>query len=142
MIALNGWQRLWVVACAVLLVVMASTAASRSFPTAERIESSYAFDRYMHDNNLGCLENEAANARAGIVAPVSICLNSDPAEVRRVFAEDTASYEYRRTHVLMLQLESAGWIIVGWLLLCGALYLLGLILAWIIRGFRPRANVA
>ncbi|SET43926.1 hypothetical protein SAMN05216197_11386 [Pseudomonas graminis] len=140
-VSLNGWQRLWVVVCVVMLVGMVSLAASRNFPTAERIESSYAFSRYMHDNNLACLENEAANARAGIVAPISICQRSDPADVRKVFAEDTASYEYRRAHVLTLQLQSGGGIIVGWLLVCAALYLLGLILAWIVRGFRHKGPI-
>jgi len=135
---MNGWQRMWVFICVVLLIVMASFAATLNFPTAERIESYYAFDQYMYDTNLKCLETEAARRNAGINLPVSACTLDDPLAVKSKFAEDTARYEYRRDNLLTVQLQSMGWIIAGWVIVCVALYLLGLVLAWIVRGFRTK----
>ena len=124
-----------------MLVGMASLAASRNFPTAGRIDEHHAFQQQMYQNNLLCLAKEEANARNGIKLPISICINSSADDVRKEMADELVFYEYRSGNVLRLQLESVGRMIVLWLILCGILYLLGLIVAWIVRGFRPGAKM-
>lgn len=63
MVVLNGWQRLWIVACVALLIALGTLAYNGNFPTEHRIRQQHSWELADLQNQLECLRLNPQKAR-------------------------------------------------------------------------------
>ena len=141
---LNGWQRLWLIAAILWLVGSVAIVAS-DFPTEdrfrERAQNGFMslYQPMLENANsqrthcMGLLEKKE-------YAALNPCMKL-AGEARQVYQENLDGamrrYEDRiSAEVLNAQLLAAGKFLALWLVPSVAVYLLGLGIAWALKGFR------
>ncbi|KPX83673.1 Uncharacterized protein ALO59_01895 [Pseudomonas amygdali pv. mellea] len=146
-LSLNGWQRLWIVACVALLIALGALAYNGNFPTESRIRQQHSWELADLQNQLECLRlnpQKAQQPRQNITDQIlsgQPCLAEDGIRTKQKIDESNKRFEDKLSHLLSLQIESVGWIGAGWLIGCALLYALGALVAWVIRGFRHKGTM-
>jgi hypothetical protein len=131
-ISLNGWQRLWVLACLGMALAVAMFAAER-ITTEDEVTS-------WHEAKTSYFERKIKEARAGVKpSPMNIYLGTDESaeELLRQQAAENKSYASTIEHLPAEQLKKLSAFALAWAVGCVILYVLGWLVAWTIRGFRP-----
>lgn len=146
MVLLNGWQRLWIVACVALLIALGTLAYNGNFPTENRIRQQHEYEMSTFREQLECvrIKGKVEQAKSSLVDQIvsrQPCITDDASQLMKGMDESKQRFEDTSSHLLMLQIESAGWIGAGWLIGCALLYALGALVAWVIRGFRHKGTI-
>lgn len=132
---MNGWRRIWVVCCVVL--ILAPVYVYRTYiPSDEKLDQDHQqwIDRQVADIRIIEEPVQGSNRLIRDVlmqTPISERL-ARIEESNAQHAEFMAKVSKQRP-VTIAQLAGA------WLLACGVIYLLGSSIAWIIRGFSKRS---
>lgn len=132
---MNGWRRIWVVCCAVL--ILAPVYVYQTYiPSDEKLNRDHQqwIDRQLAEIKIIDEPVQGSNRlirEALMQTPVAERL-ADIEKTKAQHAEFMAKVSKQRP-VTITQLAGA------WLLACGVLYLLGVSIAWIIRGFGKRS---
>lgn len=148
MVVLNGWQRLWFVACVALLLGLATLAYNGNFPTEERIRQQHSSEMARLQDQLECLgltPQKVQKPQGRLIDEIlglQPCVGEDARHVTQKVDESKQHFEDKLSRLTSLQIESAGGIGAGWLIACALLYGLGWLVAWVIRGFRPMRKSA
>lgn len=132
---MNGWQRMWVVAC-LLMAVFAAMDAHENLPTAERVTS-------MHTMRVGWLKDELKSVIEMGQLKLGPWNNFGKANVEDVKAKMAAEDENYRNELANLpkeRRESITWAVNIWLCFSIGLYVAGWLIGWIYRGFRPKKS--
>lgn len=131
---MNGWQRLWLVCCAVLIV--APVYLYNTF-VPSNVELNRKHQEWI-DSQLADIRiiEEPVHGSNGLLREV---LMHTPVSERRADIEKTKAQHAEFMETVSKQrpvtiAKLAG----GWLLLCGLLYLGGLIAAWVAKGFKKK----
>ena len=142
---LNGWQRVWVVVT-ILYLVPVCVVAIDSFPKARdyartRIHDSIeAVGRHMETTTAGYTFEGAYAVRQKYYGGLS-----DEEIIDRLNAKFKGKVDFSRIELEYLrkldglrgeQAKVIGYAFMWWLIPSSCLYLLGLAVAWVIRGFR------
>lgn len=144
---LNGWQRLWLL-LAVLWLPSVVFIAATFFPTEAqwRVEASIEEIKLNQEKQLKRDEIFAHcdNLGAKRLLDLDICLQAHRQQLDNLrpghglFAESLKGYVERRIseHLLSEQVEAAGKGVALWVVPIGLLYVLGMGVAWIRKGFK------
>lgn len=147
MVVLHGWQRLWIVVCVALLIVLSTLAYDGNFPMENRIRQQHSWELADLRKQLECLRlnpQQAQQPRQSTIDQIlsgQPCLAEDATSITQKIAESNQRFEDKLSHLLSLQIESVGWIGAGWLIGCALLYALGALVAWVVRSFRPKGKI-
>jgi hypothetical protein len=152
----NGWRRLWIVLSALWLIAIASFSLS-DFPTRARVQHSWASDliyerarleeperadvvRERYERTYGTDSAVIAAIRTGAaLLPIKEATHPDTAwAVRAAILHDAAQYDTALAALPHRQLESIGVAVAFSLGGAALMYLVGAIVAWVIRGFRRK----
>lgn len=132
---MNGWRRIWVVCCTVL--ILAPVYVYKTYiPSDEKLNRDHQqwIDRQLAEIKIIAEPVQGSNRlirEALMQTPVAERL-ADIEMTKAQHAEFMAKVSKQRP-VTIAQLAGA------WLLACGVLYILGGSIAWIIRGFGKRS---
>jgi hypothetical protein len=132
---MNGWQRLWVLA-SFLLGVGTAVMCYGSMKTESGLTTSYKTDLVMRD-----MEIENIKRRDAGVKSTNKYEQSDRtvAEVEASINKVTERYRQDLEQLPANQLKHVSLYLGGWLGACAFIYLVGMMLNWVYRGFRPKA---
>ena len=142
---LNGWQRLWVIAC-VGVGVVCGVGLKREFPTeAERHELwigaanvAYPEVEAYGDKIIPCVvEDVRGNKAAADACAAQIPKPSASATAAHKAVVDKGDEDTRQT-IRASQVEAILTWIGAWLGVCTALYAAGWVVAWVVRGFKQQ----
>lgn len=128
MVLLNGWQRLWVVACVVLIVPWAMLGTER-FPTAHSIEEEHGWELSGYDYDLRCFTDTTRRFP---------CKAKNAAEVKQAITTSMIQYDDDIKRITWLQTKSVMQFVALWIASCAFIYGLGWTVNWVYRGFRPK----
>lgn len=146
---LNGWQRLWVLAT-ILYLGPVCVVAIDSFPKARdytrtRVDDSIeAVGRYMETTTTGYTFEGAYAVRQKYYGDLS-----DDEIIDRISTKFKGKVDLSRIELEYLrkldglrgeQAKILGYALMWWLIPSLSLYLLGLAVAWVIRGFRGESR--
>lgn len=134
---LNGWQRLWIVVCFVLLGFII-IAGARVWPSTER-------DNEIHRLQVEIDKVDLDSMRKSMGTSVEqLFVNKDHTieMVLQSVADEEKSHSERPNTLLSRQVGLIWKSLLLWTVACGMLYLAGITVRWIRRGFRPKRDVA
>lgn len=129
---MNGWQRAWLVCCGVL--IMAPVYLYSSFVPGD-VELDSKHQQWI-DSQLAEIKiiEEPVQGSNRLLREV---LAQTPVSERLADIERTkVQHDEFMATVSKQRPITIAWLIGAWLVLCGLLYLVGLITAWIARGFK------
>lgn len=132
---MNGWQRLWLIGC-VLLALAVSNVAMDYWPSSET-------DKMVHDGFVKSNELSLAIIKTAMEYPesspgvISDKYNID--QINYTISQEEERYRNAVHSLWSRQVACALMFSAIWIVLCGVLYLLGLIGGWVMKGFRPKA---
>lgn len=133
---MNGWRRIWVVCCAVLILAPVYV-YNTYIPSDEKLnrDNQQWINRQLAEIKIIEEPVQGSNRlirEALMQTSVSDRL-ADIEKTKAHHAEFMAKVSKQRP-VTIAQLAGA------WLVVCGALHLFGFSIAWIVRGFRKRSS--
>ncbi|SDO27695.1 hypothetical protein SAMN04489798_2530 [Pseudomonas arsenicoxydans] len=121
---MNGWQRLWVVVCLVLAILI-GWYTQLILPTEERTT-------YNHKSRISQLTSYLKDATASNYSSDYIAsLREDIRKENEDFQKEISNMSKERTSYITYAINI-------WLGLSVALYITGWLIGWIYRGFRPK----
>ena len=132
---LNGWQRLWVLV-SFLLGAVAIALIVDSIETESQLTTWYKAEKAMQSMEIEHIQNREAG-----IEPRSIYETSDKTLAQR----DERSKETEQRYQLDLlglpgkQFKHVATGVGIWLGICASLYVMGWLIGWVYRGFRPKA---
>lgn len=131
-VRLNGWQRLWVLACLGMALTFVMFAAGQ-ITTEDQVTS-------WHEAQTSYFESKIKEARAGVKpSPLNRYVGTDSTAEELLSQQEVEnkSYAHRIEHLPAEQLKKVSAFALAWVVCCLVLYVLGWLVAWTIRGFRP-----
>lgn len=133
---MNGWRRLWVLCCAVLILAPVYV-YDTYIPSDEKLnwDNQERIDRQLADIKIIEEPEQGSNRiirEVMMLKPVAERL-ADIEKTKAHHAEFMANVRKQRP-ILIAQLAGA------WLAACAMLYLSGMGVAWVIRGFRKKSS--
>lgn len=159
---LNGWQRLWVVFsafCAILAVLAIAGEVSETSEMAYIVRARHTIDaieqyeaaaqKSLQREELAALLRALAGARAYLAeaewarAALTDGYDDFADELNAKLTTDfdfsniRTEHQRRLNELRLAQLKIVGFGLILWALLVGLVYLGGLLVAWIVRGFKP-----
>ena len=137
MVVLNGWQRLWIVACVALTVPWLALGA-KNFPSEESITKNYGWERGRYEYDLQCFKDQRQSVGRPTAGP---CNGKSAADVRQALTDSMLQYDVDIQQVGWLRVKSIVFFVMLWALSCALLYGLGWTVAWVIRGFRQKGQI-
>jgi hypothetical protein len=133
---MNGWQRLWVVGS----VILAIATVVFGFTNALR-EDDYNRD---HDRQIATYQTKLRSLQypGTVVVPNSIYYPTDDLrtvdEVKSAIRHADDAYKEKIENLPWVQAKQAALLFADWMIVCLAVYGIGLTLRWVYRGFRPK----
>ncbi|WP_397454685.1 hypothetical protein AB3472_20095 [Pseudomonas lurida] len=132
---LNGWQRLWVIV-GFLLAVGAVIVAFNAIETESHLMDGNKLDHAVHDMEIDTIQQRNAGIKPrNIYEQSSRTVAQAEERIRDIdwkYKQDLQELPAKQfTHIAIL----AG----VWLGTCVSLYVMGWLIGWVIRGFRPKA---
>lgn len=131
---MNGWRRLWVVACFfiasawVLFGIEKMTTQSDLDSQFQDVKESY--------------ESRERQIQQGVAPRESLFDRTHGAktmpELWQGLRKEQESYRAKSDELGMQQLKQAGFLLIAWAVSCGLLYGAGWTVAWVFRGFKPK----
>lgn len=131
---MNGWQRLWVLV-SFLLGVGTAVIGYGSMETESELTTWYKADLVMRD-----MEIENIKRRDAGIKSTNKYEQSDHTvpEVEAIIKKVTERYRQDLEQLPAKQLKHGATYLGGWLGACAFIYLAGMMLNWVYRGFRPK----
>lgn len=128
---MNGWQRIWVVAC---LITLIGGVAYAWFTIPSRAEVLKRYNAAVESDNIYLQELEGK-----LQNPVDRFINT-PYISRLKFYMEKRQNEHAKEmdELTSRQLSTASIILGTWLSFCLGLYVAGWTFGWVYRGFRPK----
>lgn len=134
---MNGWKRAWIVCCVVLILAPVYV-YNTYIPSDEKLNSDN--QRWIDEQlaNIKIIEEPVQGSNrlireALMQTPVSERL-AEIELTKAQHAEFMAKVSSQRPFIIAKH-------VAAWAVLCGLLYLMGLVIAWVARGFGKRSPV-
>lgn len=136
---MSGWQRLWVVGS----VILAIATIGFGFNNAIR-KDDYKRD---HDRQIATYQTKLRSLQypGTVVVPNSIYIDDYPTddfrtvdEVKSAIRHADDAYKEKLENLPWVQAKQAALLFAAWMIVCLAVYGVGLTLRWVYRGFRPK----
>lgn len=131
---MNGWRRLWIVCC--LGLVLAPVYVYRTYiPSDEKLNRDH--QQYV-ERQLGEIKiiEEPVQGSNRIIRDV--LMRTPVSERLARIEESNAQHAEFMAKVSKQRPLTIAQLAGAWLVLCGLLYLIGLTIAWVIRGFQKK----
>ena len=134
---MNGWQRLWVLLSGIMALITIAAAFSLIIRQDEyRNDHEQLMDNYQTKlKEIQYPTNEPAqdyyyNEQTSHLRTVD--------EVKSAMRHANDDYKEKVDNLPWLQAKLASLWLIGWATICSIVYVFGWLVAWVIRGFRPK----
>ncbi|MBV7552249.1 hypothetical protein KW841_07815 [Pseudomonas sp. PDM28] len=134
---MNGWQRLWVVGSVILAIAMVVF----GFGNAIR-EDDYSRE---HDSQIATYQTKLRSLQYPGTVAVPNSIYDYPTddfrtvdEVKSAIRHADDAYKEKVKNLPWVQAKQAALLFAVWMIVCLAVYGVGLTLRWVYRGFRPK----
>jgi outer membrane usher protein FimD/PapC len=137
--ALNGWQRLWIVASVVLGIGMTVLTVGL-MTTREELQDTHDQKMASYTAKLNNLEHPETKAPSGLLYEYYTRDYRTVDEVKSAIRHERDDYEQSLASLPWRQAGQLGFMVLVWIGCSLVLYGVGLTIRWVIRGFRPNRN--
>ncbi len=131
---MNGWQRVWVLAC-VGLGIAVFVMTMDAWPTTARDEESHRLSVRSNELQLQIMQTATDYPD---YSPGVINENNTLDKAILAIAQEDEDYRLKPSTLFSRQLALGLTSTCLWLLACGMLYAIGLVCRWVGRGFSPK----
>jgi len=131
---MNGWKRLWIVACALVAIPVFMLAESY-WPTKEAEQATHYENARSNELALSIIKTamEYPGSSPGVIDATH---NYDQATL--AITQESENYKEKVNSLWSRQIAVLVMFPSIWIAVCGMLYLIGMIGGWVLRGFRPK----
>ncbi|MEJ8864280.1 hypothetical protein [Pseudomonas jessenii] len=131
---MNGWQKLWVIGCVL--------AALTVFMMGMSFWPSSASDNAIHEQNVKSNELQLSIIKTAMEYPESspglIDENHNIDQINFAISQEAQAHKERASTLWSRQVAVLLMFFAIWVAVCGLLYIIGMMGAWVMKGFQPK----